>query len=160
MSAMAIRRSGRTRGQALVEFALVFPILMLMLLGLFDLGRAVFTYNTITNAAREGARLAIVNQDEAKIAQRARALAPTADGASNPVTIFFSDSGSATDADDCSPLTTGCNVTVRYQASFTAITPIIGQLVGPLTMTAESVLPIEYVCPNTSVSSNACPKQP
>lgn len=160
MSGASRRIRHRSHGQALVEFALVFPILMLMLLGLFDLGRAVFTYNTITNAAREGARLAIVNQDEAKIAQRARALAPTADGAANQVTVWFSDKDSATDADDCAPVSTGCNVTVRYEASFSAITPVIGQLIGPLTMTAESVLPIEYVCPNTTTASSACPKQP
>ena len=35
------------------------------LVALFDLGRAVFSYNTLTNAAREGARMAIVNQDKA-----------------------------------------------------------------------------------------------
>ena len=40
------------RGQALVEFALVIPIFLLMLVALFDLGRAVFAYNTLTNAAR------------------------------------------------------------------------------------------------------------
>jgi Flp pilus assembly protein TadG len=148
------------RGQALVEFALVFPILMLMLLGLFDMGRAVFTYNTITNAAREGVRLAIVNQDEAKVELRARNLAPTADGVANPVAVFFSDSGSATDADDCSPIAVGCNATVRYTATFQPITPIVGAIVGPITMSAESVLPVEYVCPNSTTASNACPKQP
>src|ERR671912_110155 len=54
----------RDRGQALVEFALVLP--------LFLLGRAVFAYNTLTNAAREGARLAIVNQDLTSIIDRAK----------------------------------------------------------------------------------------
>jgi Flp pilus assembly protein TadG len=111
----AFLRGGR-RGQGLVEFALVFPILMLMLLGLVDLGRAVFAYNTITNAAREGARLGIVNQDEAKIELRARNLAPTADGATSPIVIMFSDSGSATDADDCAPIAIGCNVTSHRDA--------------------------------------------
>ena len=57
-------RAGRPRGQALVEFALVFPVLILILLGIFEVGRAVFAYNTIGNAAREGARVAAVNQIE------------------------------------------------------------------------------------------------
>ena len=52
----------RSRGQGLVEFALVFPILMLLLIAVFDLGRLVFAYNDITNAARSGARVAIVDQ--------------------------------------------------------------------------------------------------
>src|SRR6186997_3699952 len=75
---MSIRRwrrnpsTRRHRGQALVEFALVIPLFLLMLVALFDLGRAVFSYNTLTNAAREGARLAIVNQDLTSIIERAK----------------------------------------------------------------------------------------
>ena len=61
-----------SRGQALVEFALVIPIFLLLLIALFDLGRAVFAYNTLTNAAREGARLAIVNQDKPSVVARAQ----------------------------------------------------------------------------------------
>src|SRR3954451_20440555 len=58
-----IRRRPRSgRGQALVEFALVLPILLLMIFGIVDAGRLIFTYNTISNAARDGARVAIVNQ--------------------------------------------------------------------------------------------------
>jgi Flp pilus assembly protein TadG len=42
----------RTAGQSMVEFALVLPIFLLIVLGLVDLGRAVFSYTSITNAAR------------------------------------------------------------------------------------------------------------
>ena len=59
------------RGQALVEFALVVPLFVIVLLGLFDLGRAVFYYTTIANASREATRLAIVDQTVATIQQRA-----------------------------------------------------------------------------------------
>ena len=59
-------------GQGLTEFAFVLPIFVLVLVGLFDLGRAVFAYNTITNAAREGARVAIVNQDVPTIIERSK----------------------------------------------------------------------------------------
>lgn len=48
------------KGQSLVEFALVFPIFFFLVTGLFDLGRAVFAYATMNNAAREGTRNAIV----------------------------------------------------------------------------------------------------
>jgi len=48
----------RERGANLVEFALVLPLLLLMLVGIADLGRAFTTYIAITNAAREGARFA------------------------------------------------------------------------------------------------------
>ena len=50
------------RGQGLVEFALVFPVIVLILFGVFDFGRAIYAYNTIANAARQGARVAAVNQ--------------------------------------------------------------------------------------------------
>ena len=56
----------------MVEFALVIPIFLLLLVAIFDLGRAVFAYNTLTNAAREGARLAAVNQYQPSIVQRAK----------------------------------------------------------------------------------------
>jgi Flp pilus assembly protein TadG len=51
----------RQSGQSLVEFALIAPILFIVVLGLVDGTRAVFAYNSISNAAREGARYGIVH---------------------------------------------------------------------------------------------------
>lgn len=50
------RISKSKKGQSLVELALVLPILLLLLLGFLDLGRAYYYEVAITNAAREGAR--------------------------------------------------------------------------------------------------------
>ncbi len=47
----------RQKGQSLVEFALVLPLFVLILVGIFDIGRAFFAYIAISNAAREGARV-------------------------------------------------------------------------------------------------------
>jgi TadE-like protein len=47
------------RSQALIEFALVSPVLLLLLFGIVDIGRAVFYYDTLNHAAREGARTAV-----------------------------------------------------------------------------------------------------
>lgn len=47
------------RSQALIEFSLVAPVLLLLLFGVIDLGRAIFYYDTIGHAATEGARAAI-----------------------------------------------------------------------------------------------------
>ena len=44
------------RGTAMVEMAIVLPIIILFFLGMIDFGRAIFLYNNLTNAAREGAR--------------------------------------------------------------------------------------------------------
>ena len=51
------RTHGRRRGQAVVEFALVLPVFLLMLFGAIEFGRAYYTVHLLTNAAREGARM-------------------------------------------------------------------------------------------------------
>jgi Flp pilus assembly protein TadG len=48
-------------GTSLVEFALVAPVLLLMLVGILDIGRAVNAYVTVSNAAREGSHYAILH---------------------------------------------------------------------------------------------------
>ncbi len=54
-------RRDRSRAQALAEFALVAPIFFLMLFGIIDFGRYVYYVQVLNNAAREGARYAIVH---------------------------------------------------------------------------------------------------
>ena len=54
-----VRRSGERRsGQSLVEFSLVLPIFILMLFGVVDVGRLIYANAALSQAAREGARLA------------------------------------------------------------------------------------------------------
>ena len=57
-------------GQALVEFALFIPILILLIAGAVDLGSGFQTWISLTNAAREGARLGAATSDAAKICAR------------------------------------------------------------------------------------------
>jgi Flp pilus assembly protein TadG len=47
-------------GQAIVEFALVAPLLLMLVIGMFEFGRAWNVYQVITEAARAGARAAVV----------------------------------------------------------------------------------------------------
>ena len=54
------RRRGGQAGQSLVEFAIVLPALLALVVGIFEFGRSWNVYQVITNAAREGARLAVV----------------------------------------------------------------------------------------------------
>lgn len=51
------------QGQSLVEVALILPAVLILLLGFFDLARAVFYYASLSNAVREGTRAGIVNND-------------------------------------------------------------------------------------------------
>jgi Flp pilus assembly protein TadG len=67
------------KGAAAVEFAIILPLLLLIIAGIVDFGRAFFTQVVLTNAAREGARAAVVRVSEADV--QARTLA-----AANPLT--------------------------------------------------------------------------
>ena len=49
------------RGQAIIEFAMLLPILLLVLFGITEFGRAIMVKNVLHTAAREGARLAVVS---------------------------------------------------------------------------------------------------
>lgn len=123
----------RPRGQALVEFALIVPLFILIVVGLFDAGRAVFNYSTVSNAAREAARVAIVNQDETAI----RAAAKTA-GTGLGLTDADISLGSCLDK--------GCPYSVTVTYDFEAATPLIGQLFNP-TLSSTAVMPVEYENP-------------
>jgi Flp pilus assembly protein TadG len=155
----AMKRSNHSRhaqGQALVEFALVIPILLLIFMGIFDLGRAVYTLNVVGDAARNGVREAIIDQDCTAIATRTRQSAPAVDlsgSSAIQVTIYKSDVISSTPAPDtCS---TGLNgdygigylAEVKVTTTFQAITPIISQIVGPLSLSSTARLPIERAYP-------------
>jgi Flp pilus assembly protein TadG len=53
-------------GQSLIEFALVLPALLAVVIGIFEFGRAWNVYQVLTNAAREGARLAVVQTTQSE----------------------------------------------------------------------------------------------
>jgi Flp pilus assembly protein TadG len=55
---LVLRRNNK--GAAIVEFALVVPLLLLLLWGIVDIGRAFYTLNNLASAVREGARTAAV----------------------------------------------------------------------------------------------------
>ena len=164
------RSRPRRRGQALVEFALVFPIAVLVLLAVFDVGRAVFAYNGLTNAAREGARLAAVNQDATMIKQRVQEMtfATGITNLANPNFVrFFKDTPNITTPTAnpvCTPRAIGCVAIINAESAWSAITPVIGQIIGPITFKADAQVPIEFVCPNPNipayVTAAGCPKQP
>ncbi|MGQ9572421.1 MAG: TadE/TadG family type IV pilus assembly protein [Dehalococcoidia bacterium] len=66
------RRGKKEGGQSLVEFALVLPIFLLVLFAIVDFGMAFHAWITVTNSAREGARLGSVRAPASEIEQRVR----------------------------------------------------------------------------------------
>ena len=63
-SVSPIRRLKGEEGQDIVEFALVLPILMVLLFGIIDFGWIFFSTAMVGNAAREGARFAVMNYED------------------------------------------------------------------------------------------------
>jgi Flp pilus assembly protein TadG len=166
MSARLRRRSSRS-GQSLAEFALVLPIFLVLFFAVFDLGSAVFTFNSLTNAAREGARLAIVNQDTASIIARAETQVSVAEINAPNVTIDFynadPDDGTPNTSDPCAaPIAYGCLAVVSFESTYRPLTPIIGNILfkNGVTFKATSILTVEYSCPNATHTAAQCPKQP
>ncbi len=83
------RRKDKTnrseRGASSIEFALILPVLIMILIGVFEFGMAYNNYLAITHAAREGARLAAVNKyDEAVVRSDAYPVDPDSVSVSYP----------------------------------------------------------------------------
>jgi Flp pilus assembly protein TadG len=168
MNTFPRRRRGTKRGQALVEFALVLPIFILLLVAIFDLGRAVFAYNTLTNAAREGARMAIVNQYKPSIIARAKQQTAIVELNDPSVKVDFwqvNADGTPDTSTQCALVAVGCLAVVSFEATYQPITPLIGNIVfkNGVTFSATSSLSVEFSCPLNPLDGAAaanCPKQP
>jgi len=160
------RRDGRPggRGQSLVEFALVFPIIVLVVVAFVEMGRAVYAWNLIANAARQGARVAAVNQladttecDESRPIEDpyephwsykgcAILAAKTIGVTAANVSVGYAAPPDTTI--DCDPkLHIGCIAAVTVTYDFEISTPFVNWIIGPFTMSQTSEMPIERVFP-------------
>jgi len=141
------RRSSATsdRGAAAVEFALLLPLLLLIVFGIIDFGRAINAQITITQAAREGARALALGDSDWQTRTQEAAIGLNLNPPSGTITDPFScpATGGAAAGDDA-------EVQVAYHFSF--VTPIgaIMSLIGggsgsgsPLTLTATGLMPCE-----------------
>lgn len=142
-----LTRPKHPRGQSLVEFALAFPLFILILMGLLDIGRAVYAFNTVSNASRESVRVAIVNQTTSDIEAEALKQAVSLGITDSEVDIAYAGTGDCTDG---APLPVGCIVAVTVRYPYTPATPIIGQLIDPFDITSTTEMPIERTCPDPS----------
>ena len=153
----SVRSSRKQRnGQSLVEFAVALPIIVLLIFGVIDLGRAVYTYNTLSEAARQASRLAIVDQDQSRVAAEAAAYAPAIALAAADVDVCFKSAltperdCASPATDNCVPMRIGCLGIVTTNSTFQPFTPLINLIVSSIDLSSTSVAPIEYVCPTAS----------
>ena len=127
------------RGQQLVEFALLLPLLLLLLLGIIEFGFAVFRYDTVANTSREIARYGIVqlvhlNEEDTLLAIDQY----ITDEIPRWTTGLISDSMSITPTLKDSEWRTTVEITVTYEHQF--ITgPIIASIGGNPSVMLRSV---------------------
>jgi Flp pilus assembly protein TadG len=105
-----------------------------MLLGIFDFGRAIYAYNAVSNAAREAARVAIVDQKTAVVVAEGKRAAIGLDP--NAVDVTFP-------APPCALI--GCTATVTVHTQWQPITPGIKFFFDHIDFSSTTEMPIERV---------------
>ena len=140
-----VRRRARRRtrlgeaGQALVEIAIALPILLALLVGIFEFARAYNVQQVITNAAREGARQGVLPGDQETLA-RQRTADRLGDASIVTADVDFLCPGPTSPVPTC---TTGATVEVQVSVDYTFlfIGPVLSLFssgVDPGTITLRS----------------------
>jgi Flp pilus assembly protein TadG len=114
------------RGSAAVEFAIVLPVLLMLLMGIIEFGHAYNAQLTLTQAAREGVRVMAISNDLAK----ARSATKNAGASLYPA---LTDGNMAISPAACTP-GTQASVIITYPLS------TITGIVSPITLTGKGVM--------------------
>ena len=128
------------RGVALLETAVTLPLVLLVCVGIFEFGRAYQTWQVLTNAAREGARVAILTETtDAQVTEAVRSYMssgqlPAAATASVAINRNVAMAGA----------NTGSQITITYPFSFIVLNPV-ARLVAPSATTGASPLNMQAV---------------
>ncbi len=127
-------RGRKSRGQAVIEFALVLPILLLVLLGITEFGRAFWTLNVLTQAAREGARVAALGGNLEAVETRVEEVlnASRIDAASGGITLAGPN-----------PLDPDQTVTVSVTSNFEVLSRQVLPITGTIPLTGTAVMRFE-----------------
>lgn len=135
----------RERGAAMVEAAISIPLLLVLMVGIFEVGRAYQTWQVLTNAAREGARVSITpSSTQANTTAIIREFMRNGQLSNAATATVAVDKASSINVNG-TPMSASL-VTVDYPFNFIMLQPIVrlvapGATVGgPLTMRATAVM--------------------
>jgi len=138
----------RKPGQAMVEFALILPLLLLIIVGIFEFGRVMFIYSNLFNAAREGVRYGVTNpRDFAGIETHATdkvSLVNTADVTFHLVVEYDTGPGTATFVDQ-DAVVAGNRVLVSIQYDLIPMTPLLLPIVSQFPLNTQAARTIQTV---------------
>ncbi|MCM3765807.1 TadE/TadG family type IV pilus assembly protein [Neobacillus niacini] len=107
------------KGQSMVEFALILPILVMLLFAIVDFGRAFHVYLTLDHTGREIARLMSIGSDEATIDSKITSTTSSLD-TTNKLTIIFPNGKTG--------LASGSEAKIVLNYKFSFITPLVSLL--------------------------------
>lgn len=114
------------RGAVAVEFALLTPVLIMLLLGIMEFGRAYNVQVTLTNAAREGVRNMAINNSRSAAVSATRSAADTLNPKLADSDIVFSFRNIPETAPAPTTCSVGRQVTVTVNYSLTTMTGVAG----------------------------------
>ena len=117
------------RGNAIIEAALVLPILLLVVFGITEFGRALMTTNVLHQAAREGARVAAIAADSTGAVARINEVLTAANVTPSAISVV----GPGTDQ----------VITVTVDADFTFLSAKVLPNQGTITLRGTSVMRYE-----------------
>lgn len=121
-----MKRMRSEKGAALIEAAITVPIILLISVGIFEFGRAYQTMQVLTNAAREGARMAVITTStDADIATRVRdymKAGSLAEHATADITVVRNVTMTGAD--------TGSSILIEYPFQFMVLNPVV-RLIAP-----------------------------
>ena len=129
----------REDGQAMVEFALILPIFLLILCGIIDFGWLFYNQLSLNNACREGARYAVVNTAEDASTQA------IINHIENTTTTVFANDGVDIKIEYSSPADpTAGDITVSMEAEISFFTPVLSTVLGKeKTITSTVIMKVE-----------------
>lgn len=138
-----MRKRGR-EGQALVEFALVLPILVVLLLGLIEFGFLLYNQQVITNASREGARYGIVSRTPRRTAAEIESVVNSY-ALNRLITFGSAVPGTSVEPEDTGGQPFGADLTVRvsFEYQFLVLPKFIASLAGIQELRARTLMKYE-----------------
>jgi Flp pilus assembly protein TadG len=126
-----------SKGQSIVEAALILPVIIILLVGIVDFGLLFNNYLVMTNAAREGTRSAAVGVSDLEIISMVSNITSTLDQSMMRITIT-----PATPPE--SSRTRGTQVTVTVEYDNKLFTPILNAVIpNPVHLKASTVMMVE-----------------
>ena len=136
---------GSQSGQAVIEFALSLPMLLVVVMGIFDFGLMFQRYEVVTNAAREGARVGVLPNYSTADAQARAQQYLTSGGLSSASATIVAVPGQATFGNPAKTVSQ-VTVTVSYPYTYPFIGPIlnlVGGTLGSVTLQGVSTMRVE-----------------